>query len=249
MKIAVIGATGRIGTLTVAAARRSGHQVVEISRSRGIDVLSGAGLDDALAGVDAVVDTTSTNAFDPDEVVSFFTTATTNLLAAEQRAGVRHHVLLSIVGIAEHPDANAHYIGKVAQERVVESGQVPWTIVPATQFHDFAEMVSTWTEQDGSAVIAPLLVQPIAPADVAEVLAEVAAGAPQGRYTDIAGPHTEDLVDLARRTRAARGTSIRLVPTWDGPFGPELAGNALLPAKDARIMPTTFDDWLADSVS
>jgi uncharacterized protein YbjT (DUF2867 family) len=153
-------------------------------------------------------------------------------------------VLLTIVGLARFT-GNAHAAGKRAQEELVERGPVPWSIVPATQFHDFAEMVTTWTERDGSATIAPLLVQPVAPADVAEVLAEVAIGQPRGRCPDLAGPEPQDLVDLARRTRAARGTPIRLVPTWSGPHGLDMAGDVLLPGPGARIAPTTFDDWLA----
>lgn len=122
---------------------------------------------------------------------------------------------------------------------------MPWTIVPATQFHDFAEMVVSWTEQDGTAPIAPLLVQPIAPDDVADILAEVVTAAPQGRHADVAGPATQDLVDMARRTLAARGRTVTLVPTWEAVFGLEMAGNALLPGAGARIAPTTFEDWLA----
>jgi uncharacterized protein YbjT (DUF2867 family) len=121
---------------------------------------------------------------------------------------------------------------------------VPWTIVPATQFHDFAAMVTSWTERDGTATIAPLLVQPIAPADVADILAEIATGAPQGRYREIAGPDPQDLVDMARRTNEARGRTVALVPTWASLFGVDMAGEALLPRPDARIAPTTFDQWL-----
>jgi len=157
---------------------------------------------------------------------------------------VQHHVLLSIVGLTR-VTGNAHYAGKRAQDELVERGPVPWSIVPATHFHDFAEMVTTWTERNGSATIAPLLVQPVAPADVADVLAEVAIGEPQGRCPDLAGPEPQDLVDLARRTRAARGTSIRLVPTWSGVFGLDMAGDVLLAGPNARIAPTTFDEWLA----
>lgn len=242
MRIAVAGATGNIGSLTVAALERDGHQVVRISRSCGVDLTSGDGLDAALAGVEAVIDATNTAAVDP---VAFFATTTRNLLAAEQRAGVRHHVLLSIVGIYRVP-GNAHYAGKREQERLVIAGPVPWTIVPATQFHDFAAMVSGWTERDGVATIAPLLVQPIAPADVADILAEIATGEPRGRYVDIAGPEPQDLVDMARRTYQARGREVRLVPTWSGRFGPDMAGDVLLPGPDARIAPTTFDTWLAE---
>jgi uncharacterized protein YbjT (DUF2867 family) len=244
MRIAVAGATGNIGRLTVAALERDGHDVVRISRSLGVDLSTGDGLDDAMAGVEAVVDVTNGPASDRAETVAYFGTATRNLLAAEQRAGVRHHVLLSIVGI-DRAEGNAHYAGKREQERLVAAGSVPWTIVPATEFHDFAEMVAGWAEQDGVAQIAPLLVQPIAPADVADVLAEIATGEPQGRYADVAGPEPQDLVDMARRTNDVRGRTVTLVPTWSAMFGPEMAGNVLLPGEGARIAPTTFDEWLA----
>ena len=143
---------------------------------------------------------------------------------------MRHHVLLSIVGI-HRVEGNAHYAGKREQERLVEAGPVPWTIVPATQFHDFAAMVTSWTEHDGVATIAPLLVQPIAPADIAEVLAEVATRRAAGRYPDVAGPETQDLVDMARRTNEVRGRQVRLVPTWSGLFGTSMAGDVLLPGE------------------
>lgn len=245
MRIAVAGATGNIGSLTVAALERAGHDVVRVSRSLGVNLLTGEGLDDALTGVEAVVDAISSEAADRDEAVAYFGTTTRNLLAAEERTGVRHHVLLSIIGI-HRVEGNAHYAGKREQERLVEEGPVPWTIVPVAQFHDFAEMVTGWTEQDGVATIAPLLVQPIAPADVAEVLAEIAVGEPRGRYADVAGPEPQDLVDMARRTLEARGRTVKLVPTWSGLFSPEMAGEVLLPGEGARIAPTTFDDWLAD---
>jgi uncharacterized protein YbjT (DUF2867 family) len=247
MRVAVVGATGRIGRLTVKALERRGHETVGISRSQGVDVHTGDGLLAALTGADAVVDASSSAATDHDEAVAFFSRSTRNLLDAERQTGVQHHVLLTIVGLARFT-GNAHAAGKRAQEALVERGPVPWSIVPATQFHDFAEMVTTWTERDGSATIAPLLVQPVAPADVAEVLAEVATGPPQGRCPDLAGPEPQDLVDLARRTRAARGTPIRLVPTWSGSMGLDMAGDVLLPGPGARIAPTTFDDWLAGEI-
>src|SRR5919199_5292340 len=166
MRIAVAGATGNIGQLTVAALERDGHEVVRISRSLGVDLTTGEGLDEALAGVEALVDATNGPATDEAEVVAYFGAATRNLLAAEEKAGVRHHVLLSIVGI-HGVEGNPHYAGKREQERLVTEGPVPWTIVPATQFHDFAAMAASWTESDGVAPIAPLLVQPIAPDDIA----------------------------------------------------------------------------------
>lgn len=244
MRIAVAGATGHIGSLTVTALEEAGHSVVRISRAHGVDLVTGDRLDDTLAGVEAVVDTTNSNATDTHEAVAYLGTLTRNLLAAEQRAAVRHHVLLSIVGI-DHVDGNAHYAGKREQERLVAEGSVPWTIVPATQFHDFAAMVASWGEHDGVATIAPLLVQPIAPTDVARILAELVTGEPRGRYVDVAGPEPQDLVDMARRTHHARGEDLKLVPSWNGRFGLEMAGNVLLPSEGARIAPTTFDEWLA----
>lgn len=244
MRIAVAGATGNIGARTVRVLERGGHHAVPISRSHGIDLTTGAGLDDALAGVDAVVDATNVPATSRDEAVSSFGTLTRNLLAAEARAGVRHHVLLSIACI-HRVEGNAHYAGKREQERLVEAGPVPWTIVPVTQFHDFAAMVTSWTEQEGVATIAPLLVQPIAPDDVAEILAAIATGEPQGRHVDVAGPEPQDLVDMARRTHEARGHQVKLVPTWSGIFSTAMAGEVLLPGDDAHLAPTTFDEWLA----
>lgn len=244
VRIAVVGATGRIGALTVRALERAGHEAVRISRSLGVDVYTGTGLDAALENVDAVVDSSNTSSTDRAEVLDFFGTSTRNLLDAERSAGVRHHVLLSIVGI-DHGQRNFHYDGKREQERLVTEGSVPWTILRATQFHDFAAQVVGWTEQNGTATIAPLLVQPVAPADVADVLAELAAGAPQHRRIDLAGPRTEALVDMARRTLEARGKRLTLVPTWRGMFDVSMAGEVQLPGEDARIGPTSFDDWLA----
>ncbi|MFI6284400.1 SDR family oxidoreductase [Streptomyces sp. NPDC051018] len=244
LRIAVAGATGNIGALTVAALEQAGHHVVRISRSLGVDLTTGDGLAPALTGVDAVVDATNCTATDRDEAVTYFGTTTRTLLAAGKRAGVRHHVLLSIAG-ADRVEGNAHYAGKREQERLVTEGPTPWTIVPATQFHDFAAMVTSWTEREGTATVAPLLVQPIAPADVADILAEIATGAPQGRYREIAGPEPQDLVDMARRTYEARGRNVKLVPTWSALFGSAMAGDVLLPGAGARIAPTTFDEWLA----
>jgi len=243
MRIAIAGGTGRIGRLTAAALESAGHQTVAVSRGAGVDLISGSGLDSALRGADAVVDVTNTSIPDERGIVEFFGTETRNLLAAEEAAGVPHHVLLSIVGI-DNGQRVPHYAGKREQERLVTAGRVPWTIVRCTQFHDFAGMVAGWSERDGVAAIPPLLVQPIAPADVAGILAEIAMGAPQGRYRDVAGPEPQDLVDMARRTNDARGHAVKLVPTWSV-FGPEMAGDVLLPGQGARIAPTTFDEWLA----
>src|SRR4051794_5873095 len=127
MRVAVVGATGQIGSYTVGALERAGHDVVAISRSTGVDVHAGTGLVEALAGADAVIDATNNRSQDEAEIVDFFATTSRNLLAAEQRAGVRHHVLLSIVGL-DNDQRVAHYAGKREQERLVTAGPIPWTI-------------------------------------------------------------------------------------------------------------------------
>jgi uncharacterized protein YbjT (DUF2867 family) len=245
MRIAVIGGTGVVGRHTVEALRQAGHDSVVVARSRGVDISTGEGLDDALVGVDTVIDVTNIQAPDAETTRSLFATATRNLLAAEQRARVRHHVLLSIVGI-ERLEGNAHLAGKRRQEQLLSDSPVPVTIQRATQFYEFAWQVVQWTRQGQVATVPPLLVQPIAAADVGDVLAEIATSAPQGRVADLAGPEPQDLVDMARRTLAARGESIRLIPSWrSGLFGVDAAGEVLLPGPEARLAPTTFDAWLA----
>jgi uncharacterized protein YbjT (DUF2867 family) len=245
LRVAVIGGTGLVGRRTVDALRELGHDPVAVSRSGGVDVVSGAGLDAALAGVDAVVDTTNTAAADAAAARDFFAATTANLLAAERRAGVGHHVVLSILGL-DRLEGNAHYAGKRRQEEVALAGDAPVTVMRAAQFHEFAGQVVDWTRQGDAATVPPALVQPVAASDVGRALAEVAIRPPQGRAPDLAGPEPQDLFDMARRTLAARGQALRLIPSWrDGPFGVEYAGEIMLPGPGARIAPTTFDAWLA----
>jgi uncharacterized protein YbjT (DUF2867 family) len=239
MRIAVAGGTGLVGSEVVQLL----DEPVVIARSTGVDLLTGEGLDEALEGVEAVIDVTSTTTTEP---LAFFEATTTRLLEAEQRAGVRHHVVLSIVGVDRVPD-NDHHRGKVRQEQLALAGPIPATIVRATQFHDFGAQVASWTRDGDTATIPPLLVQPIAVADLAAVLVEVATGTGSGEVIDVAGPETEDLVDMTRRTLAARGEALRLVPRWGGAFSTAMAGEVLLPGPDARIAPTTFEDWLSGS--
>ncbi|MGE5286880.1 MAG: SDR family oxidoreductase [Micromonosporaceae bacterium] len=244
MRVAVIGGTGLTGRHTVRALEESSHEAVVVARSRGVDVTTGAGLEAALAGADAVIDVTNTAARDAGTARKFFAGTTKTLLAAEARVGVGHHVVLSIVAVDQVP-GSAHYAGKRAQEEGALAGPIPVTVLRATQFHEFARLVVGWTLRDGSAIVPPLLVQPVAARDVGRALAATAVGSPMGRAPDLAGPEPQDLVDMARRTLAARGESVRLIPSWRGPLGAEMAGEVLLPGPDAQIAPTTFDAWLA----
>ncbi len=244
MQVAVVGASGQVGTFTVAALEESAHPVVRISRSSGVDVRSGRGLAAALAGVDVVVDVSNNRSQDEAEIVAFFRASSRNLLSAEEAAGVRHHVALSVVGI-DNGQRVPHYAGKREQERLVAAGRIPWTIVRATQFHELAGRFALGAARDGIAHIAPLLVQPIAPREVGKILAEVAVGQPRNGIVEIAGPDPQDFVDMARRTLTSLGKNIKLVPTWRAAFDTSMAGEVLLPGPDARIASTSFDDWLA----
>jgi uncharacterized protein YbjT (DUF2867 family) len=244
MRVAVVGGTGLVGRHTVGALREGQHEVVVISRSTGVDLLTNAGIDEALTGVDAVIDVTSVEATDLVETRNLFGTMTKNLLAAEQRANVKHHVLLSILGL-DLIEGNAHYAGKRLQEALVSASPVPFTILRAAQFFEFAEMVVDWVKTDDGAVLPPLLLQPVAVADVAEVLAEIAVNQPEG-HVDLAGPEPQDFVDMTRRVLAASGRSIKLIPSWQGLLGVEAAGEVMLPDSDARLAPTTFEEWLDD---
>jgi uncharacterized protein YbjT (DUF2867 family) len=243
VKIAVAGGTGLVGRQTVEAVRRFGHDPLVLARSAGVDLTTGAGLAVVLDGVDAVIDVTNTPSVNTDQMRAFFAAVTGHLLAAEHHGCVRHHVVLSIVGLDRLPD-HGHYAGKREQERLALSGPVPASVVRATQFFDFAAQMVNWTLRGQSAALAPLLLQPVAVTDVADVLVEVALGEPVNGICELAGPETQDLVDMARRTLAARGESVRLIPTWRGRYGVEMAGEVLLPRPDARLAPTTFDHWL-----
>jgi uncharacterized protein YbjT (DUF2867 family) len=245
VRIAVVGGTGLVGRHVVESLERAGHEAAVVARSRGVDLTTGEGVDDALARAQATIDVSNTLATDPDEAREFFEVETRRVLDAAQRAGVGHHVVLSIVGV-DRVEANAHYAGKRRQEEVAAAGPVPFTVLRATQFFEFAEMVVGWMRRDGAARIPPLLIQPVAVADTAEVLVELAAGQPQGLGPELAGPETQDLVDMARRTMAARGDPTELIPTWRaGVFNVEMAGEVLLPGPVARIGSTTFASWLA----
>ena len=245
MRIAVAGGTGMVGRQVVDILRRTGHSPVVVARSKGVDLLTGAGLDAALDGVDAVIDVTNESGADAESSRAVFGTLTSNLLAAERRAGVRHHVLLSIVSAPRLPHV-PHYAGKLRQEELVQQSPVPYSIVRATQFLEFAGQMARWSMNAGVIILPPALLQPVASADTADVLVELALGQPQGLAPELAGPDTHDLVDMARRTLEARGDSTPIRASWRNvSFGAEAAGEVFLAGSGARIGPTTFDAWLA----
>ncbi|HEY1701806.1 MAG TPA: NmrA family transcriptional regulator [Trebonia sp.] len=244
MRVAVAGGTGQVGRPVITALKANGHEAIPLSRSSGVDLMTGAGLAPALEGVASVVDVTNTTDTERADTEHFFGTVSATLLNAEQQAGIGHHVVLSIAGV-DRIEGNGHYFGKRREEQVVRDGPVPWTIQRAAQFFEFAAMMVSWTAHDGTAVIPPLLMQPVAAEDVGKVLAELAVGPSLGMAPDLVGPQQEDLVDMARRVLTARGDTTRLVPSWRNvPIGVEAAGELLLPGEGARVAETSFDAWL-----
>ncbi|GAA5196283.1 SDR family oxidoreductase [Microbacterium jejuense] len=245
MKIVVLGGTGRIGARVVALLTERGHEAVAASRSTGVDAVAGTGLDEAFAGADAVVDATESSAWDEQGVIDFFTAATGNVLAAEARAGVAHHVALSIVGIDRNPEARGYLAGKVVQERLVAESPVPSTIVRATQFFEFLPQIADASTVDGEVRIGTALMQPVAAEAVARALAD-AAEAPAGGAVDVAGPERAPLGDFLRRDLAARGDARSLVvDPAAGYFGRVVGETSLVPVGDAAIDDVTYEEWLA----
>jgi uncharacterized protein YbjT (DUF2867 family) len=246
-RIAVAGGTGVVGRHVVEALAAAGCEPVVLARSTGVDLAQGAGLDDALRGVRAVVDVSNVATQRRSVAVGFFTTATSALLAAGARAGVRHHVLLSIVGV-DRVDTG-YYAGKRAQEELVLAGDVPATVLRATQFHEFAEQVLA-IAKGPVAPVPSMRVQPVAAREVGALLVELALAAPQGRAPELAGPEVHELTHLVRRLLRARG-SRRLVLPLKGPTAASRAavGGALLPTGPGPRGQQTFDEWLRASVS
>ncbi len=203
MKVTVMGASGLIGTKLVELLIKEGEQVVAASRHSGADVLSGAGLAKALAGADTLVDVTNSPSFEDAEVMDFFLTSTTNLVAAARAAGVKHYVALSIVGVDGLPDSG-YMRAKVAQERIIVSARLPYTIVRATQFGEFAAAIVESMSDDEDVRVPDALIQPIAADEVAAFLAEVAVEPPRNRVVEIGGPEKISFADLARVVLAKR---------------------------------------------
>jgi uncharacterized protein YbjT (DUF2867 family) len=244
MKIAVAGGTGTVGRHVEAALKARGHDCTTLSRATGVDLVTAVGLDEALRGVDAVIDVTSTTSQSAKASVAFFGTVTRNLLNAEKRAGVPHHVTLSIVGAAKAD--SGYYAGKAAQERILMALPGGWSILRATQFHEFARQMTS-RAAFGPVQLAPKArCQPIAAAEVGEALADIASGEPRGLEKDLAGPREEQLTRMIRAYLAAHGMR-RLVVDFGmpGEMGRGMRDGSILPGPDARLGIQTFDEWLA----
>ncbi len=245
MKIVVIGGSGLIGSNLVKQLRTQGHEVIAASPSTGINALTGEGLAAALTGAHVVVDVSNSPSFEDAPVLAFFETSTRNLLRAEAEAGIQHHLALSVVGADRLPDSG-YMRAKVAQERLIQAGPIPYTIVRATQFFEFlGRIVDTYTEGD-TAHLSNVLMQPLAAADVSTALAGFAVAPPLNATTELAGPEPIRLDELARRLLAAKGDPRQVVTVpHAGYFGAAAHDQSITPGLNPHLAPTTFAAWLA----
>lgn len=247
MKILVVGGTGLIGLRIVELLRQGSHEVVAASRASGVDIITGAGLKKAMSGVQVVIDVSNSPSSQPQAVLEFFETSSRNLVEAGRSAGVRHHVLLSIVGAGRVP-GQAYYRAKVAQEQLVEASNVPYTIVRSTQFFEFLAAIAE-ASTDGRVVRVPQSVlQPIAADDVAALVSEVALADPRNGAICIAGPERASFRDIISRYLKAMGNRREVIQDADARyFGGQLEEKSLVPLGLARFGQLGLDEWLRQS--
>jgi uncharacterized protein YbjT (DUF2867 family) len=242
MKLTVLGGTGRIGSQVVRKLTAAGHQAVPAALSTGVDLLTGEGLDQALEGAEVVVDLADSPTFD-ESALGFYRTSTSNLLAAGERAGVRHQVILSIVGVDQVPQVD-YYRAKTLQEDLLREGPAPYSIVRATQFFEFISTVLSWTS-DGETVRLPeTRLQPIAAADVVDAVVEVSTGVPLQSVRNVAGPDVFPLDELGRVTLAARQDNRTVITDNKADMFAAVTGDALIAGPDAHLAPTHYRDWI-----
>jgi uncharacterized protein YbjT (DUF2867 family) len=247
MKIVIIGGTGLIGSKLVTRLRAHGHEAVPASLDTGVNTLTGEGLAQVLAGAAVVVDVSNSPSFDDAAVLRFFTTSTANQLAAEGAAGVGHHIALSIVGCDRVPESG-YLRAKIAQETLISSSPIPYSIVRSTQFFEFVTRIAD-AATDGTVVrIPPVLFQPIAAADVANALCRVAEGAPLNAVVEVAGPQQFRFDEFIRLGLSARHDPRDVVADPHARyFGAALSERSLVPGADARLGEIRFEDWLKQS--
>jgi uncharacterized protein YbjT (DUF2867 family) len=244
MKIVVIGGTGRIGSKVVARLRDQGHEVIAAAPQTGVDVLTGEGLDAAMVGARVVVDLANSPSFEDAASLHFFQTAGLNILAAETKTGVSHHVALSVVG-TEKLSASGYFRAKHAQEALIRDSGIPYTIVHSTQFFEFLPGIIQSAADGATIRLSPALVQPIASEDVADAVARFALESPANGIVEIAGPERESLSGLAQRFMALIEDPREVVSDVHARyFGAELEPETLVPSKAAWKGVLNFDRWL-----
>jgi uncharacterized protein YbjT (DUF2867 family) len=244
MKIVVIGGSGLIGSQVVRRLREQGHKVVAASPSKGIDAVTGRGLEQAIAGAQVVIDVSNPPSFDDQTSRHFFQTAGRNLISAETRAGVQHHIVLSVVG-TERMLEMGYFRAKLKQEELIQESCIPHTIVRSTQFFEFIETIAQ-SGRDGQYIrLPPVLMQPIASNDVAVALAGIAMSPPVNGTLEVAGPDMFRMVELVRRLQTAKGKGLEVFADPQARyFGTPVEDESLVPGTIPLIGSTRFTDWL-----
>ena len=248
-EVVVIGGSGLIGSKTVAILRQGGYEVVVASPKTGVNSITGEGLKGAMADAPVVVDLANSPSFEDKAALEFFETSGRNLLAAEAAAGVPHHVALSIVGTDRMPDCG-YFRAKVAQEKLIETSGIPYTIIRSTQFLEFLGGIAA-SSADGNMVrLSPGLFQPIAADDVAAIVADVALGAPRNGIVEIAGPERAPFNEIVARYLKAIGDPRQVVSDPEARyFGGRVGERSLVPLDEARLGRFGLDEWLRRSPS
>jgi len=243
VKVVVIGGTGLIGSRVVAKLRDEGHDAVPASPDTGVNTLTGQGLEDVLQGASVVVDVSNSPSFEEMAVMNFFTTSTRNLLRYAATAGVRHYVALSVVGTERIPDS-PYLRAKNAQESLITSGGIPYSIVHATQFFEFMKRIADEATDGTTVRLPPVLIQPMAADDVATAVAKVAVSTPLNGIVEVAGPQQFRFDELIRQDLRERHDSRTVVTDPHARyFGAELGERSLVPGKDARLGEIRLEDW------
>ncbi|WP_394552069.1 SDR family oxidoreductase [Agromyces sp. MMS24-JH15] len=246
MKIIIIGGTGLIGSRVVELLAAHGHEAVAASPNSGVNTITGEGLAETLTDASVVIDVSNSPSFEDQAVLDFFTTSTRNQLAAEHRAGVRHHVALSIVG-ADRVPSSGYLRAKVAQERLIEESGQPYSIVRATQFYEFILAIADSMTDDGTTRAPTALMQPMPAAEVSLAVARVAEGEPINGVLEIGGPERIGMDQMIRKALAAAGDTRTVVSEQEATyFGAVLSSGELTTGPDAQLSATTFEDWRAD---
>ena len=245
MKIVIIGGTGLIGSKVVSKLRDQGNEAVAASPNSGVNSLTGEGLAEALKGADVVVDVSNSPSFADEAVMNFFKTSTTNILAAEAAAGVRHHVALSVVG-TDRMSESGYMRAKIAQEKLIEESSVPYSIVHATQFFEFLKGIADGATDGNTVRLADVLIQPMAAEDVATEVTKVAIGAPLNAIVEVGGPEQFRMNEIVGRYLAARDDRRSVIADPNALYyGAKLGERTLVPDDSATVGETRFEDWLS----
>ncbi|MEO3402752.1 SDR family oxidoreductase [Mucilaginibacter sp. CAU 1740] len=249
MKIVVIGGTGLIGTQTVNILRANGHEVVAASPQSGVNTLTGEGLAEALQGAQVIVDLSNSPSFEDTAVMNFFKTANENLLPAEKAAGVQHHIALSVVGTKDL-QASGYFRAKQVQEDMIKASGIPYTIVHATQFFEFAGGIVYTSTADGKVTLPDANIQPIASKDVAAFMAQTAVAEPANTILEIGGPEKFDMADWIKQYAQATGKDLDIQSDKNALYsGAALEADTLTPSKAVHLGSTKYADWIAEPVN